>query len=332
MKKLRTAVVGFGYWGPHMARNISQLNGYKLSAVIDQSAERRLAASELYGNDIVFPSFDDALSKAELDAVVIATPVNSHFSLARKAMESGLHVIVEKPLTSSSSDAHSLTELSNEKGLVLLVDHTYLFTPAVLEIKSMFASGKLGTLVYFDSTRINLGLFRPEVNVLWDLAVHDLAILLFITGYFPKSVSANVGFHENSKHPAASFITLHFEELFFGHINVSWLSPMKIRRTILSGSKKTVLFDDMVSDEKIKIFDSEIGFNEASLLEYRLGGVQIPKLPNLEAIKTELEHFWNCVVNNHENLSSGSFAEKVILCLEAADESIRNDGRSIKLS
>ena len=328
---LRTAVVGYGYWGPHMARNISQISGFELSAVIDFSADRQAIASERHPGTPVFSTIDEAIQSIELDALVVATPTHTHFELAKKAIVNGLHVIVEKPLTTDVPSSMELANLAITNGCVLMVDHTYVYSTAVEQIKSLVDSGDLGELVYFDSTRVNLGLFQPDVSVLWDLAVHDLAILQRVTGRMPTAVSANGGQHRNAKYEAAAFLTLYFDDLFFAHINVSWLSPMKIRRTVLSGTKKTVLFDDMLPDERIRIYDAGVEQNESTLLQYRLGNILVPKLANSEALRTELEHFRECIKSGSQTISSASSAVEIIATLEAAQKSMESGGLLVQI-
>ena len=331
-ENLKVAVLGYGYWGPHIARNLSQIAGFNLSAIIDFSLERRIEANRKHVLVPSFATFDEALLKVELDAVVIATPTKSHFGLTYKALENGLHVIVEKPLTSNALEAQTLTELAVAKNLVMMVDHTYVYSSAVAKMKELVESRDLGDLVYFDSTRVNLGLFQPDTSVLWDLAVHDLAILQHVTGRSPKSVSATRGKHRSTNYDAAVFVTLHFDDLFFAHINVSWLSPMKIRRTVLSGSNKTVLFDDMLPDERVKVYEAGVDLGESDLLQYRLGDVKIPKLTQSEALRTELEHFLECITTRCDSWTSGESATKIVACLEAAEKSIENNGLEILIT
>ena len=328
-KKLKVAVLGYGYWGPHIARNLSQITGFDLSAIVDFSLERRIEANIKHVSVPSFATFDEALLNIELDAVVIATPTRSHYELTLQALENGLHTIVEKPLTSNAAEARSLTDLAVAKNLVMMVDHIYIYTPAVAKMKEIVGSKELGDLIYFDSTRVNLGLFQPDISVLWDLAVHDLAILQHVTGRFPKTVSATTGKHKSTNFDAAAFLTLHFDDLFFAHINVSWLSPMKLRRMVLSGSKKTVLFDDMLVDERVRVYEAGVDLGESDLLHYRLGDIKIPKLANSEALRTELEHFLECITTRCESWTSGESATKIITCLEAAEKSIENNGLEI---
>lgn len=329
---LRTAVVGYGYWGPHMARNLSQISGFELSAVIDLSPARRKAVEDKHPGIPTFLTIDDAIQAIELDAVVIATPTNTHFEISKTALTNGLHVIVEKPLTTDVATSTELADLAIRKNLVLLVDHTYVYSPAVERMKELVDAGELGELVYFDSTRVNLGLFQPDVSVLWDLAVHDLAILQRVTGRMPTAVSATGGRHQNAKFEAAAFMTLYFDDLFFAHINVSWLSPMKIRRTVLSGTKKTILFDDMLPDERLRIYDGGVEENEMALLEYRLGNISMPKLPNAEALRTELEHFLECIRKGTEPISSARSALQIVATLEAAQQSMELGGTIVRIA
>ncbi len=325
---LRVAVLGFGYWGPHMARNLSQLDGFDLVAIIDLSSERLEVASQRFPTIPVFQSLAEAVATVAIDALIIASPAHTHFDLACQSLGYGLHTLVEKPLTTSTEQALSLSVLAKEQNVVLMVDHTYLYSPAVEELRKQVNSANLGELVFFDSMRANLGLFQPDVSVLWDLAVHDLAILGYVTGKRPISVSAVGGRHHNSNFDAAVFLTLKFSDLFFAHINVSWLSPMKIRRTVLSGTKKTVLFDDMAGDEQIRVYDAGVDAGVNALLEYRLGDVTIPRIAKTEALANELKHFWDCIFQRSDPRSSGSDTIAIIAILEAAELSSERDGKN----
>lgn len=329
--EINTAVIGYGYWGPHMARNISQIPGLQLSAIVDFSESRLSAASEVHPEVPTFSLLDDAISSASLQAVVIATPTNSHYQLAAQAIERGLHVIVEKPLTTNISLASDLVARAAEQSLILMVDHTYVYSPAVTQMKHYVDRGHLGDLVYFDSTRVNLGLFQPDVSVLWDLAVHDLAILNYVTGRHPVAVSATGGRHHQAKHEAATFLTLYFDDLFFAHINVSWLSPMKIRRTVLSGSDRTILFDDMIPDERLRIYEAGVEQDETSLLHYRLGDVQIPKIANYESLRNELEHFRDCINLGITSRTAAESTLGIIATLESAQISMDRRGEIVSV-
>jgi predicted dehydrogenase len=333
MKPLRIAVLGYGYWGPHIARNISQIPVFSLAAIIDRSSDRLDLASKKHPDVPKFRSLEDALESTKLDAIVIATPTHTHFQLTLQVLEAGLHVLVEKPITTSTKEALELSNLAKRQSRILMVDHTFLYTPAVSKLKEIVDSTSLGDLIYFDSMRVNLGIFQPDVSVLWDLAVHDIAILLYVTGLSPISVNAIGGMHRDSKHEAAMFLTLQFQNLFFAHINVSWLSPMKIRHTVLSGSQKTVLFDDMSNDEKIRIYDASVDyFSVEDLLRYRLGDLHIPRLDGSEALSNELRHFHDCIIGGIEPHSSGHSAVEIIAILEAAQKSAENQGRTVTIS
>jgi len=314
-----------------MARNIAEIDEVELTAVIDFSVEKREIAANKHPGTHVFSSIDEAIQSVDLDAVIIATPTHTHYDIAKTALLNKMHVLVEKPLTTDVASAVELVDLASINNLVLMVDHTYVYSSAVEHMKSLVDSGDMGDLVYFDSTRVNLGLFQSDVSVLWDLAVHDLAILQRITGRMPTAVSATGGRHQNAKFEAAAFMTLYFNDLLFAHINVSWLSPMKIRRTVLSGTKKTVLFDDMLSDERLKVYDAGVEINADALLHYRFGDISVPKLINTEALKTELEHFLDCIGTGREPISSGKSAIEIISVLEAAQQSIESDGKFIEV-
>lgn len=328
---IRIVVVGYGYWGPHMARNISQLENFELAAIVDFSESRKIVAAEKHPEASIFNSLEEALDSVACDAVIVATPSRTHFQLAKSALMAGLHVIVEKPLTTNLDEARELTDLAKSRDLILLVDHTYVYSPAVEVMREMVLGGELGDLVYFDSTRVNLGLFQPDVSVLWDLAVHDLAILQRITGRVPNRVSAAGGLHHGAKYEAASFLTLYYHDMFFAHINVSWLSPMKIRRTTISGTIKTILFDDMTPDERLRIYDAGVEQNDSALLQYRLGDISIPKLANSEALRDELIHFYESIKMKKQPISSGDSAIEIIATLEAAQKSMEFSSKVIEI-
>jgi predicted dehydrogenase len=330
-KPIKAAVVGYGYWGPHMARNIAQIPEFELAAVADFSETRRRAVIDTLPGTKTFASLEEMLNACDLDAVVIATPPRTHHELASQCIERGLHVIVEKPLTTNVASARQLVQKAEDNETVLMVDHTYCYSSPVNHMKFLVENNSLGELVYFDSTRVNLGLFQPDVSVLWDLAVHDLAILQHVTGRCPVAVSASGGRHSKAQHQAATFLTLYFDDLFFAHINVSWLSPMKIRRTVLSGTEKTVLFDDMTADERIRIYEAGVQQDTADLLQYRLGEVSIPRLPNNEALRTELEHFRDCINDGIEPVTSAKNSLEIIAILESSQKSLDEGGTCVSV-
>jgi len=329
----RIALIGFGYWGPNMARNISNSQTTQLIAVVDRSESRRAVARAAYPNALVCGEIQE-LNPEEIDAVIIATPANSHFELTRFFLELHKHVLVEKPLATNLDQARKLVNLAKKSDCVLMVDHTYLFSDSVALMKESVDRGELGELVCFDSTRINLGIFQPDVSVVWDLAVHDVAILSYITGMKPNSVSATAQVHPLTKHPAVSSLSIDYAGRFSARILVSWLSPVKVRRTCLTGVDQTIVFDDSLSDEKIKIYESGVEAVIAeegmgALVKYRLGNIRIPRLPGTEALKREIEQFVFAIEQKINPVSSGLFALEVISILEAAHESIMQGGASV---
>lgn len=332
-RPVRIALVGFGYWGPNVARSISRTRAAHLAGIVDRSETRQIAARREYPG--VFVCRDvEALTLSEIDAVVIATPASNHFALSEFFLKHGKHVLVEKPLTTNLSDARKLVRLAKSTGCILMVDHTYLFSDAVRLMKSHYDSGKFGDLLCFDSIRINLGIFQPDVSVVWDLAVHDVAILGYVTGLEPSSVSATAQVHPLTKQPAVSSLTLDFDGKFSARILVSWLSPVKVRRVSLTGTLSTIVFDDTSIDEKVKIFDSGIEKTIAkegidALLKYRLGDIQIPRLEGVEALRREVDLFIDAVATSVQPISSGEFSLPVIAVLEAAERSIQLGGTAM---
>jgi len=331
---LKCAVIGYGYWGPHLARNLQQSEDIELIAIVDRDSGRRNVARKAHRDVSVLDSLDSLFEIHDINVVVIATPAETHFELAKFCINMGCHVLVEKPLTTDYREARQLVELAASKSTTLMVDHTFLYSAAVQKMQEMVVSGQIGELVYFDSHRVNLGLFQPDVSVLWDLAVHDLSILFLLVLERPILVSAVGGGHEKSRFEAAMFITLKYASGFFAHINVSWLSPMKMRQTVLSGSSKTILFDDMKPDAKLTVFEAgvdEILKDEKSLLNYRLGDVTVPRLLASEPLRNEIIHFVSCIRSKVEPLSSGSSTLPIIKVLEAASLSNMNNGKSISI-
>jgi predicted dehydrogenase len=274
--------------------------------------------------------------------VAVITPVSSHYDMAKKALENGKHVFVEKPFTATRAEAEKLIELAAQKGLKIMVDHTFLFTGAVNKIKQVIESGELGRLLFYDSVRVNLGLFQHDVNVIWDLAPHDLSIMDFLIENKPVAVSAHGSVHFESKLEDIAYVAIEFENNgFIAHFHVNWLSPVKIRRTLISGDKKMLVWDDLSPDEKIKIYDRGVEFKSTNgaakngihelLVSYRSGDVYVPKVDNTEALRAEVEYFVRCLEKNEEPFNNGQSGLQVVRLLEAADRSIRNSGRRIEL-
>ena len=333
---MKVAVIGFGYWGPNLVRNFSTLPGVEVKAIVEAKSERQTAASRAYPKAQILSTPEPVFQDDSVDAVVIATPVATHFPLAKAALQRGKHVLVEKPLTSSSEEAAELLELARKNGRVLMVDHTFLYTGAIEKLKSMISSGELGVLQYFDSTRINLGLFQSDVNVLWDLAAHDLSILTYLHPEKPRSVHAVGQAHLASRKENIAYLSVQYESGMFAHFHCSWVSPVKIRKMLIGGDRKMVVYDDMEPSEKLKVYDT--GFQERSdearnqiLVDYRTGDIHIPKLPMKEALAGLAEDFRRAVTEGTKPRSNAESGLEVVRILEAAERSLRERGKEILL-
>ncbi len=335
---INVAVIGCGYWGPNLIRNFSATPGARLSAVCDLNPERLAKVSAT--NPAVHCTSDYAalLARADVDAVAIATPVSSHFPLAKQALEAGKHVLVEKPMTSTVAQAEELIALAAKNKLVLMVDHTFAYTTAVRRIKDMVDGGDLGRLLYYDSVRINLGLFQHDVNVLWDLAVHDLAIMDFALGQSPVAVSATGLAHLEGQHEDVAYLTCFFESKLIAHFHLNWLSPLKLRRTIIGGDKKMLVYDDLEPSEKLKIYDRGATLTEASpdtvhraLIDYRMGDMWAPHLAQGEALRIESTHFVECCAQNKTPITDGQAGLRVVKILEAANQSLAQRGAPVEI-
>jgi predicted dehydrogenase len=339
---INVGVIGYGYWGPNVARNFHSSPGVKLTSVSDSSEKRLGLAKSHYPFINDYRSPEDLIKAKDVDAVAVITPVFSHYDLALKALEHGKHVFVEKPFTTTGAQAEKLIDLAAKKGLKIMVDHTFLFTGAVKKISQIIESGELGRLLFYDSVRVNLGLFQHDVNVIWDLAPHDLAIMDYLIKAKPVAVAAHGSMHYESTLEAVAYVSLEFENNgFLAHFHVNWLSPVKIRKTLISGDKKMLVWDDLSSDEKIKIYDRGVEFKSTNgnlkngihdlLVSYRSGDMYVPKIDNTEALKAEVEYFVRCLEKNEEPFNNGQSGLQVVRLLEAADQSIKNNGRRIEL-
>lgn len=337
-KQVGIGLVGYGYWGPNLARNFATNPATKLVSICELSDERRLAAERALPGTHTTDSFEELLNNEEIVAIAIATPTASHYPLAKASLLAGKHAFVEKPLTDSSATADELVELAATSGLILHVDHTFIYTAAVEFLANSISGGELGDLLYFDSSRVNLGLFQPDVNVLWDLAVHDLSILQFITKRTPVAVSATGVFHPQSSQASAAFMTVSYDDHFAAHIDVSWMSPVKLRRTLISGTSKMLIYDDLEQIEKIKIFDAGIDFPNSVdeirniLVSYRTGDMVSPRLRETEALAAEVTHFAECVTSGNSSKTDGVLGATLVRILEAATTSLNNGGAPIQIS
>jgi predicted dehydrogenase len=278
---------------------------------------------------------EDILHSTEIDAVAVITPVWTHFEFAKAALENGKHVFVEKPFTSTAAQAAELIDLAQRKHLQIMVDHTFLFTGAVRKIRQLVDEGVLGKLYYYDSTRVNLGLFQHDVNVIWDLAPHDLSIMSYLLGAEPEAVAATGQSHFNGLEELA-YITVYFKEKMLAHINVNWLSPVKVRTTLIGGEKKMVVWNDLEADEKIKVYDKGVNITNGQsvydlLVSYRSGDMWAPKVDQTEALKAEANYFVNCITKNETPFNDGVAGLQVVRLLEAAAESLRDRGRPVTL-
>ena len=333
---ISVGLIGYGYWGPNMARNIQENNDMKLRIICDSNTYSLQRASQRYPHVRCTDNVKEILNDPKIDAVIIATPANTHFDLASQALNSGKHVLVEKPMTDSVQSALELLELSEKVNRVLMVDHTFIYTPAVNQLKKIVSSGELGSILYYDSIRINLGLFQHDINVIWDLAPHDISIMHYLIEKSPVSVSAQGAKFLNNEIESIAYVHLTFDDGLIAHFHVNWLAPVKIRRTVIGGSKKMTVYDDVEPTEKIKVYDkgiditSEEGILE-TLVQYRTGDIQIPHLENREALSVEIDHFKDCIINGKVPITDSHAGLEVVKVLEAAHQSIRKEGLPVFL-
>jgi predicted dehydrogenase len=334
---MNIAIIGFGYWGPNLVRNFNSVEGCKVKYVCDFREERLKVVARQYPSVTVTGKYDDVLNDESIEAVVIATPVFTHFDLAKKALEKNKNVLIEKPMTSTSAEATELQELANKKGKLLMVDHTFLYTGAVQKMKDLITSGNIGKIQYFDSTRINLGLFQPDINVLWDLAPHDISILNYLVNEKPFSVNATGVSHTNNNIENIAYLTVNYNSGFIAHFNCSWTSPVKIRTMLIGGDKKMLLFNDLEPTEKIRVYDT--GYDHKTdeekrkvLVDYRAGDVYLPKVDSKEALFGMASDFINSIKNKTKPVSDFESGLMVIKILEASQQSIKQNGKEIKLN
>jgi len=332
---IRIGVIGYGYWGPNIVRNLHGLDSTRVELIVDQSPSALARARKAYPNVATASDAAEVLCSPKIDAVAIVTPVWTHYELAKRALENGKHVFIEKPFTSNSSQAEELIELAARKKLTVMVDHTFLFTGAVRKIRELAHSGVLGDLYYYDSLRVNLGLFQHDVSVIWDLAPHDLSIMDHVIEARPEAVVATGERHLNGVEDVA-FLTLYFPRNMIAHVNVNWLSPVKIRTTLIGGQKKMVVWNDLVSDEKVRVYDKGVQITSGEgirdlLVSYRSGDMWAPQLEQLEALRVELDYFNDCVTNSKIPFNDGHAGLRVVRMLEAAEASIRNKGKLVRL-
>src|SRR5271155_4207197 len=331
---LKVGVIGYGYWGPNIVRNFHGQERSRVVAVCDKSPKSLQRARMAFPDIATTSDFSELLTSPDIDAIAVVTPVWTHFELAKTALENGKHVFVEKPFTCSTAQAEELIELADRKHLKIMVDHTFLFTGAVKRMKELIDDGTLGELYYYDSTRVNLGLFQHDVNVLWDLAPHDLSIMDYLIKQKPEAVVATGERHLNGVADIA-FMTLYYPNNMIGHINVNWLSPVKVRTTLIGGERKMLVWNDLEADEKIKIYDKGVQMSGDGvyqlLVSYRSGDMWSPRVEQVEALRMEAAYFVDCIVNDKVPFNDGVAGLRVVRMLEAADQSLQQKGKIIRL-
>jgi len=329
---IRVGVIGYGYWGPNLVRNFMGAQGSAVVSVSDLHEERLSPLRKIYPALKTIRSASELIQDRKVDAVVIATPVSSHFELALAALKAGKHVLVEKPLASTSDQAKILIDEAARQKLVLMVDHTFVYTDAVRKMRELIASGALGEIYYYDAVRVNLGLFQHDVNVIWDLAIHDLSIMDCVLPSKPVAISATGISHVPGQPENVAYITLFFANNQIAHIHVNWLTPVKVRHTLIGGSEKMILYDDLDPSEKLKVYDKGITVTPGPedvykmLVSYRSGDMWAPRLDNTEALHTEALHFIDCVENNRQPETDGAAGLRMVKMIQAAEQSLHGRG------
>jgi len=334
---IKIGLIGFGYWGPNLARNFDVNLEFELSAICDFSSDRLETAGMYYPHIKLYNKINDLFKNTDLDAIAIATPVATHYELAKWALDSGRHVWLEKPMTETVEQGAGLIELAQKNNRVLMMDYTFVYTGAVRKIKDIIDKGELGNLIYYDSTRVNLGLFQQDVNVIWDLAPHDISILDFLMPFKKLAVSATGSHYYGNGIVPKSLLTIYMEDNIVGHINVSWVSPVKIRQTLIGGTSKMIVYDDNHPSEKVKIYDKgvELDFTKEELyhlkVQYRVGDMYAPKLEDHEALALGAQHFADCINRGEEPLTGGEAGLEVVKVLVASEESLQTQGAPVEL-
>jgi predicted dehydrogenase len=330
-------VIGYGYWGPNLVRNFSEAPGARVTMVSDLREARLEEARLRYPALRTTTDWHALIEDPGVDAVVIMTPVATHFPLGTEALRAGKHVLMAKPLAASTAQALQLIDEAERRRLVLMVDHTFIYTGAVRRIKDLLDSGSLGRLYYYDSVRVNLGLFQSDVNVLWDLAVHDLSIMDYVLGRYPKAVAATGAAHVPGHPVNLAYLTCFFDDTLITHHHVNWLAPVKVRRTLVGGDRQMIVYDDIEPSEKVKVYNKGITLGSPqetiyeTLVSYRTGDMWAPHLSPVEGLRVEAQHFLECVGTGQQPLSDGPSALRVISILEAATQSLMRRGQPVEL-
>jgi predicted dehydrogenase len=336
MSNINIGVIGYGYWGPNIVRNFFATSLCTIKMVADGRQERLNLLAKIFPSIQGVKDAEEVINSNEIDAVVIATPVFTHFALAKRALLNGKHVLIEKPMTSSVAEADELINLATQKGLTLMADHTFLYTGAVQKMKELIETDIIGKPHYFDSARINLGLFQPDINVLWDLAPHDISILTYLITEVPESINATGISHTRNQIENIAYLTVNYNSSFIAHFNCSWSSPVKVRQTLIGGDKKMILYNDLEPSEKVRVYDT--GYNHKTeedrtriMVDYRTGDVFIPKLSSREALAGVADDFIQSVIQKKSPLSNALLGRSVVRILEASQESIKNKGKEVRI-
>jgi len=333
---MKVAVIGAGYWGPNLIRNFLALEEVDGVVACDVDLKRLEKMRKLFFGIETSTDSEEVLGRSDVEVVVIATPVSTHHEIAKKALEAGKHCFIEKPMTASVAEAEELIALADARNLVLFVDHTFIYTGAVRKMKEIIASGRLGEIYYFDSVRINLGLFQHDVNVIWDLAPHDLSIMDYLLDQKARSVSAIGTCHVGNGLEDIAYLTLEFDNNLIAHFHLNWLAPMKIRKTLIGGTKSMIVYDDTEASEKVKIYDKGIDVTTRegvydTLVQYRTGDMLSPTLDAEEALAVGTRHSIDCVQNGTRPVTDGQAGLYVVRILEASEISIKERGRPVEL-
>jgi predicted dehydrogenase len=336
MSNITIGVVGYGYWGPNIVRNFFTAANCTVKAVADGRPERLAVLAKIFPSINGVKTAEEIINDKTIDAVVIATPVFTHFALAKKALENGKHVLIEKPITSTVAQAEELIELAEKKGLTLMADHTFLYTGAVQKMKELIDTDVVGTPRYFDSSRINLGLFQPDVNVLWDLAPHDISILTYLVTELPLSINATGISHTRNNIENIAYMTVNYNSDFIAHFNCSWTSPVKVRQTLIGGDKKMIVYNDLEPSEKVRVYDTSYQHKTDDekttiMVDYRTGDVYIPKIQLSEALAGVANDFIQSIIHKTKPLANAHLGMQVVKILEASQESIKNNGKEVKI-
>jgi predicted dehydrogenase len=330
---IRVGVIGYGYWGPNIVRNLYNVSEAQVVAVSDKSIANLERVKKAYPALRVTTDGGELISANDIDAIAVITPVWTHYELARSALQNGKHVFVEKPFTSTSREAEDLIAVAERNNLTIMVDHTFLFTGAVRKIRQLIDDGTMGELYYYDSMRVNLGLLQHDVDVLWDLAPHDLSIVDYLIGQPAQAVVATGAKHLNG-HADVAFMTIYFPNNVIAHINVNWLSPVKLRMTLIGGTKKMLVWNDMVADEKVRVYDKGVDVRDQEgmyelLVSYRSGDMWAPRIETTEALKTELTYFVRCIEEGERPFNDDRAGLRIVKMLEAAEASLKQKGEAV---